>query len=318
MNTRTGHADKTARHPRAENIGRISVNMDRTAASSLAWFAFAFLSANAAAIAIIPPAIYLVTLSFGALLANAVAIMAGWAILLGITGREKISGKPLSETLDAIFGLLGKSAAALLSIFLAALLLQPATTEGAILAGLAAGAAYFAIQYLASYRETRLLDRAGQSAAIKASLVFSALVVLSTVVAVVFSLQTRPVFIPVDRAGQLDDRGAAPAQGLAMPLQKTSAVADVPTGFEESASVIYVNPTGAGECRISIAGQRTYSLQVRSNCRRDPSNFLESSYCPLAVELGGLPDGTYQLVGAGACEKKAQVAVENGAVRLVG
>ena len=313
MNDRNGHANKTPRIPSSRNIREVT--MKKIIAYS-AFAVLAFLPHSAGAIAIIPPAIYVVTLSFGALLANAVAIVAGWAVLLGITGKENIFGKSLSAILDIFFGSIGKIVAAVLSIFLAAWLLQPDNIVESLIAGLAAGAAYFAIQYLVSYRETRLLDKTGKYAAMKSNLVFSVLVVISTIVAVLFSLQTQLVVFPASRAGQANGLAEAQAQGLAMPYQKSSADISASTDLKESAPIIYVNPTGAGECRISI-GQRTYSLQARSNCRQDPSNILETSFCPLAFELTGLPDGAYPLVGSGACEKKAQVVVENGAARLV-
>lgn len=293
---------------------------------------FVMASQSALAIAIVPPVIYMASLSIASFAGNVlifiIAYLAGKTFFL-----RKHFGKESYVIIRNIFSVMGYGFVMILSIVISFLLINPIDMLGMLIFSGTSGLICFAVLLLVDYRY--ILIARNHMKKVWPIFGFTLFVIVASFLSVSFAtsiqvIQTEPSQMLIEdgsnslfkdsfsdigkyrsSADQSSEVSAKPAvhdaEDAAMGLaqEQIEPKADSLT----ISQVILFYPITSQDCRITI-GEFSFSATPSQRCYiKDDDGRNLKTYCPVVLGKEIFSPGEYELVGSGSCSQKYHVVV---------
>ncbi len=271
---------------------------------------------NAHAIAIIPPALYVASLSIIAFISNILITTAVFAAAKGAFGTGKV-GKNFSSKLNLILEIIGNAVLIVISITIAVFAINPITLEDSILAGIIAALITLGILLLNAYKRLSIVKKNEKKSILTGLFAVFAFVIIAGSIAAYSSVELKAVSsnygqnkqtpILEDISNSISNSISAPSQSMAKQdslneankglAGGTSAVEEKDLPAEPS-ELIFI-PTNSGECRIE---SETHSISItpKTNCVIVQNGLRTKTFCPIII----LADDFYpdkNITSSGSC-----------------
>lgn len=284
-----------------------------------------FLVNKAYSIAIIPPIIYIATLSIGSFIVNLCIFAALWMATKGIIDRAYL-GKKVHEIVRLLFRLIGGSIALLLSATISIIIFNPLNTEEIIFSSATAAFISLTLFWLSNFREYRLVQKQEKISILKSVAAFSALVFLATFISASTSLETK--ILRTNDAG-IRQSPESPLLEFSKPNEKRTPESFMrdQAGIQPSENkkeismpephdvatkkTLLFYPQNANRCEIYSDDTLISALKPSQNCYYyKNNNEMEKIYCPVILDISDVTKNlidqstTVNIDSRGSCEEK--------------
>ncbi|MFH1587228.1 MAG: hypothetical protein ABID38_05190 [Candidatus Diapherotrites archaeon] len=287
-----------------------------------------FLS-SANAIVIIPPVVYVATISILTLVLNAFIGLFFWIAIQGVA-TKKLFGRPIHEILNFLIPSAGKILFALLLTVIFSLILAPVEINEIISTSILISVIFAAVLFLSKFREIRNTEH--KSKVIASVAVFSIAVLAISFFSIMLSVEVISVSTEAGEelkeefpgAGIMDDLlPSSPYMG-APSMEKPAPIADVgegisPEDIEKKGSIrsIWLVPDSGANCTLTI-GETQLSFRPEKNCVEKIGSEIRRSYCPIEVTPSQIyGTGQLQLKAGGSCSGEITILVSNNAFEVL-
>jgi hypothetical protein len=248
----------------------------------------------AGAIVFVPPAIYVVTLSVGAFLTNAMLFVAAWLAFSGLLDRRFFGKKP-HELVRCALSFMGRAFVFLSCALLSVLIVSPVTPVENMQAAAVSGAAAFCLLFLGSFRV--LLVAEGKGKKIYSLTLCALLAAGGTYLSIALAQETK--VIHTNGAYEKKDMALSAPSIADMANEIGSADLSIPKIYVPSGYLFY--PQGPGACSIFYRNESIKTITPTYNCYYYENGRSQRVYCPVDISLEDLPDGKGILAGRGSC-----------------
>ncbi|MFH1234357.1 MAG: hypothetical protein V1493_01975 [Candidatus Diapherotrites archaeon] len=262
------------------------------------------------AIVIVPPILYIASLSILSVLFNMFVGLFCWIALQGIA-TKKFFGKPLHSIAGFILPSFGKIFFALLLVAGASFVLHPLEAGEALAASAAAAAIFFACLFLAGFREIRNSEK--KAGLIVSIAVFSVFVLALGFASIMLSIETTPVIggRPEPAFNEMQSQAGMP---FAAPAEKPSVSEDIAgapameseAGGKTVVEALWLVPENSGQCTLKAAGKEL-SFAPEKNCLEKKESGMERAYCPIKILPSDTGFGKMALEAGGSCSGSMNV-----------
>jgi hypothetical protein len=248
----------------------------------------------ACAIVFVPPAIYVVTLSIGAFLTNALLFLAAWLAVSGLLDR-KFFGKRPHELVRAALTFMGRAFVFLSCAFLSVLIISPVTPTENMQAAAVSGAAAFSLFFLGGLRGLLVGEEKGKK--LLGLAVGALLISGGTYISIVLAQETKVI----QTKGSYEKKDvAASAPSMADVAKELEPAGLSKQGLLVPSGYLFY-PQGPGECRIYYRNEQIKTIAPKYNCYYYDNGRTERIYCPVSIPLEDLRGGEGILEGRGSC-----------------
>ncbi|MFA6065504.1 MAG: hypothetical protein WCW44_00885 [archaeon] len=271
---------------------------------------FVFLTALlsfCSAIAVIPPAIYVATLSLTAFLANIFITIAIFIAAKSFSNKNTLS-KGLTQKIGFGLELIGKTALLIICTTFAIALINPILINEAILTGGIAAGMCAIILFLYNYKKLSIKNSESRKRILKTILVFSIFVFISSSIGGYYSIETKILLVNGQEANQTQS------------MQNNSPLADIVSGFVSNqsqvasapeqglqketaprAQILIFNPINSDECNIS-SSEKTISIKPKTNCFSSVNEIQQRVICPIILNESEFLSGS-KITSSGSCSE---------------
>ncbi len=289
---------------------------------AIALFCLCILALNAHAIAVIPPAMYIATLSIIAFISNLLITAAVYAAAKGMFSANTFK-KGFSSTLGLVLEIIGKAALIIISTTIAVLAINPITIEESIIAGIIAATITLIALLFNAYKRLAILEGKEKRAILKEALLVFVFVILASSAASYASIELKAITTqgydaPVQKP-VLEELGDAVTSGLSQSapsmIASDSEISDTmrkesaPLPVEEKTAPVLLDlvflPKSAEECIIS-SETRSISITPKMNCVVLENGARIKAICPIILPASDFyPDKNIST--SGSCTEEYQI-----------
>ncbi len=276
-------------------------------------FVFLFIAGRVYSIVIIPPIIYIATLSIGSFIINLCAFTALWMAAKGIIDRAYF-GKKTHEIVHLLFVLIGRSIILVFSAIISIIVFNPLNMEEIIFSSLSAAVFSLLVLWLNSFREYRLVQKQEKITILKSLASFSIVVFLTTFISASAALETKILHTDNTSAQQ---NPQTPLLKLSAPdlMEDRKAGIQLPYNTTVKKTLLFY-PQNADLCEIYLGNILISSSKSSRNCYyyRDNGE-TEKIYCPIPLNISRIPQNLTEqsapgdIRGRGSCEEKYPVSL---------
>lgn len=286
---------------------------------SLVLLFLVLLASCAHAIVIIPPTVYIVTISLASFIGNAIILIVGWIAVSGIAAK-KFFGKSVSEIMAFTFSGIKKLVVAVVSMLAALLLFNPIEIFSILTASLAAAIITLALLALGSYSKYRLVGKTEKTRLLRSTVFFAAIVFVLSALAISVSLEITQVnaspegLFAKQAVQETDFRIGLPDASKEM-ASAPAASAPMDTAGEDAekkvggADRIWFYPAGAKPC-IVIVGSKVFEFAPTNNCYFLENSAPQRMVCPVSISIAEVSArGSVNVSATGSCSYEGTIIV---------
>ncbi len=286
----------------------------------LAFIILLTLLSSVNAIVIIPPVVYIATISILALVLNAFVGLFFWIAIQGVA-TKKLFGKPLHEILNFLLPSAGKLLFALILTVIFSLMLSPIEINEIILTSIIISVIFAVVLSLSKFREIRNTEH--KSKIIAGIALFSVAVLAVSLLSIMFSIEIVSVSgeygEEVPLGDLLDYLPIAPSMISDKSMEMPASAGDVAEGIAPEDTVekkkiirsIWLVPDSGADCTLTI-GERELSFTPEKNCVKGIESEIKRSYCPIEVTPAQIYEtGQIKLKAGGSCSGEILVFINN-------
>jgi len=263
---------------------------------------FLALCGFAGAIVIVPPVVYIASLSVLSVMLNLFAGVFFWIALQGIATKS-FFGKPFSVIMAFLLPTAGKLLFAMLLAIVFSIIFSPVSLVEALLSALAVAIIFFFSVLLSRYRQIR--NTMEKSRPVSKILTFSLVVFALCLASIMLSIGLQPVaagargratgFYDIFPVAQSVSNGAAGEAKTPLPANEVGA--------------LWLVPTSAEECTLQ-AGSELLFFTPKKSCLKSATS-VESTFCPIEILPSQIMQkGSLTLKAGGSCSGAIVVVVK--------
>ncbi|MDO8647042.1 MAG: hypothetical protein Q7R70_01325 [Candidatus Diapherotrites archaeon] len=277
--------------------------------------ALIFAAGFASAIVIIPPVVYVATISILSIIFNMIAGFFCWLAIQGIASKT-VFGKKLDSVLETAIPVFGKILFALLLTVVFSFFFSPSGIQEILLASAAITLVFFLALLLSNYRQIRNSPEKGRKQF--PSIAVSSILVFAIVSASIFFSVT---FAPISQAQRplLDDSAFGVSKSQSAPAESISRPS---TDSEKNylTNELWLVPSSIEACKLSVNGIEQFSFTPSKNCFERTASGFEKTFCPIKITpaLFESLGETMELSASGSCSGKLSAKISNNQFEVLG
>ncbi len=273
----------------------------------LAFFGFA------SAIIIVPPVVYIATVSIFSVISNMFVGLFFWIAVQGIATKS-FFGKPFSAIIAFIIPTAGKLFFALLLIIIFSIIIMPIALFEILFITIAVSIAFFFGVLLSRFRKIRNTKEKSKSLS---KIVWATIIIfILSFASIMLSIETRPIvagaagptrgFVDILKIPSMGARSMA--KGIAQEAKKPLAANEV--------EALWLVPTSSEKCTLQ-AGKTILSFFPQKNCLQS-SIGTERAFCPITVLPAQISQkGLVEMKASGSCSGSMTVIVKENSFEVV-
>lgn len=261
------------------------------------------------AIVIVPPAVYVATLSILSVLFNMFVGLFAWIAVQGIA-TKKFFGKPFHSIAGFVVSSMGKLFFAVLLVAGFSVLFNPIELMEALFVSVVAGGVFFFCLFLSRFRQLR--DSRKKLRITGRIALFSVIVLVIGFVSITFSIQL--VHVSSGKKAPVTEAPLSfPEKPTELPYQdkirKEATPGKIPEGgitVEE----LWLVPVNGKKCILSANGSELF-FTLEKNCIEKSESGLNRVFCPIKIEPRQFSQkGVIELKATGSCSGEMIVRVK--------
>lgn len=272
--------------------------------------ALIFAAGFASAIVIVPPVVYVATISILSIIFNMIVGFFCWLAIQGIASKT-VFGKKIDSVLETAIPVFGKILFALLLTVIFSFFFAPSGIQEILFASAAITLVFFLALLLSNYRQIRNSPEKGRQ--------FPSIAVSSILV---FAIVSASIFLSVTFAPMNQGRGPLLGDSAFGVSRSQSAPASEDILGKSSASIpeagsltkeLWLIPSGPEACILSANG-RQFSFTPSMNCFSKTQEGFEKTFCPIKITPGLFENSAaiLELSASGSCSGKISARISNG------